>query len=335
MKYSQSVAVMALFLSAGKAVKINPAAPTGLQDAVKDQQYDMPLQPIKPLIRANNRNEDDFRTVYNPNKLGNPYLFDVWAQTGNQWEGGFSSGPNTQGQGNSAVPYSTVISNKGTVASQGSNGIVEGLKDSQYDLPHQPKKALLRENNKSEDDFRNVYNPNKLTERYAPLPALAQWEGGFSSGPNTQGQGNSAVPYSTVISNKGTVASQGSNGIVEGLKDSQYDLPHQPKKAIIRENNKSEDDFRNVYNPNKLTERYAPLPALSQIYPGQPTGLTEAEKDQQYDIPRQLYQPLAGQSSTHNENDINSFFNPNKLGNPSNFWAQSSTPGDASGIFKW
>lgn len=83
-----------------------------------------------------------------------------------------------------------------------------------------------------------------------------------------------------------------------------------------------------------MTERYAPLPNLAQIYPGAPTGLTENEKDQQYDIPRQLYQPLAGQSSTHNENDINSFFNPNKQRNPSNFWAQTSSPGDHT-IFKW
>jgi hypothetical protein len=45
---------------------INPGAPTGLEPAPKDWQYEQPHQLKKPLIIENKHNEDDFRNVYNP-----------------------------------------------------------------------------------------------------------------------------------------------------------------------------------------------------------------------------------------------------------------------------
>jgi len=42
-------------------------------------------------------------------------------------------------------------------------------------------------------------------------------------------------------------------GLQAPPKDWQYEVPHQLKKPLIRENNHNEDDFRNVYNPGRKT----------------------------------------------------------------------------------
>jgi hypothetical protein len=39
--------------------------------------------------------------------------------------------------------------------------------------------------------------------------------------------------------------------MVRAPYDRQYDVAMQPKKPINEENRHAEDDFRNVYNPNK------------------------------------------------------------------------------------
>lgn len=63
MKYSQSSAVIALFLGNSSAIKlkINPSKPEGLVPPPKDLQYDVPRQLYKPLIAENENEEDDFR----------------------------------------------------------------------------------------------------------------------------------------------------------------------------------------------------------------------------------------------------------------------------------
>lgn len=55
----------------GNYAQVNPAAPTGLEPAPKDQQYDVPLQIQKPLTHENRQDTNDLRNVYNPGKYEN------------------------------------------------------------------------------------------------------------------------------------------------------------------------------------------------------------------------------------------------------------------------
>ena len=51
---------------------VNPARPTGIVDAPKDRQYDVPHQMVKPLVFPENaKDEHDLRNVYNPNRKVN------------------------------------------------------------------------------------------------------------------------------------------------------------------------------------------------------------------------------------------------------------------------
>lgn len=123
---------------------VNPKSPTGIVDAPKDKQYDVPSQMVKPLVFPENaKDEHDLRNVYNPNKKPNPYIVspDFMHKVKND-----SSNATSKAQINPASP----------------TGLQEAPKDKDYDVGHQLKKSLIVENKKNEDDMRNVYNPNKL-----------------------------------------------------------------------------------------------------------------------------------------------------------------------------
>ena len=97
--------------------------------------------------------------------------------------------------------------------------------------------------------------------------------------------------------------------------DYQYDVPHQMKHPLNRENQVDENDILHHYNANKYANHignYAQKEkSLAQINPYSPTGLEPPPKDWQYDVPHQMLKPLIDENK-NDFNDLGNVYNPNK-----------------------
>ena len=87
------------------------------------------------------------------------------------------------------------------------------------------------------------------------------------------------------------------------------------------ENRSSDDDNRNIYNPNKYNDEawsYVQRfrrPYFAQINPAHPEGLVPPPKDWQYEMPSVMRKSLIPEQM-HDEDDFMNFYNPNKKENP-------------------
>jgi len=177
--------------------QINPNAPTGLVPQKVDQQYDGIQQLKKPLNFENQKESDDWKDTFNPNKKpdpgayaqvekkqdgntasdnannanlsGKPYLVKAFngdavvREVSNKWEGNAEYTTNTKTAGSERGPNPTVPAAlaQATINPNGPTGLVPQKVDQQYDGIQQLKKPLNFENQKESDDWKDTFNPNK------------------------------------------------------------------------------------------------------------------------------------------------------------------------------
>jgi len=108
--------------------QINPYAPTGLEPPPKDWQYEVPHQMKKPLIDENKNDFNDLGNVYNPNKYS--HTLGEYAQISNQTKQSMAQ-----------------------ISPMAPTGLEPPPPDYQYDVPHQLKHPLNRENQVDESDL--------------------------------------------------------------------------------------------------------------------------------------------------------------------------------------
>ena len=175
--------------------QINPAKPEGLVPQRVDDQYEGVQQLKKPLLWENATDRDDLRNIFNPNKSADP---------GAYMQSKADSAP-TNGSLNPVKPATMQTASNNSQRNQINpakpSGLVPPPVDPQYEGVPQLKKPLIIENATDKDDFRNVYNPNKLpnlARKPAAAPKMAQetavvhdikkqgekrWEDGFNIPP--------------------------------------------------------------------------------------------------------------------------------------------------------
>jgi len=185
------------------ALKINPSKPEGLVPPPKDVQYETPRQLHQPLITDNEHEEDDFRQKFTHQTAPFSANYAQWS-------------------------HDDLPENQKTFHRY---GLVRAPYDRQYDVAAQPKHPINEYNMNPEDDFRNVYNPNKGPNKW----------------PNSHEDmraGNYYHPYDLTVS-RAQVQSQWSHddlpenqktfhryGLVRAPYDRQYDVAAQPKHPI-------------------------------------------------------------------------------------------------------
>ena len=209
--------------------QINPISPEGLVPQRIDDQYEGVQQLKKPLNWENATERDDFRNIYNPNKGPQP--------------GAYMQAPEPS-------------------AAEGEEA---KSKIPKYEPRKIKDKAVAEQATEESKDW--TYRTTPDTHNYeSPLNAVSDYEatnmgnlGGNPlhvsnfNGPTTmrtasyRNQGNPEY-----VSSYSQIDPAKPAGLVPPPVDQQYDGVPQLKKPLIIENATDKDDFRNVYNPNKL-----------------------------------------------------------------------------------